>query len=124
MLASGLEVLDEPKELVAFAAMYGGGMALGDHCGFYTAGLMIIGLASAGVPDGRAAAVKARKEFTDEWKKRWPLRCREIKEAQGAKKIAGNCGTLGADAGAILGPLIAPLAANPGRARFALKPKA
>ncbi len=121
MLVSGLEYLDEPRELERIASPFGGGMGMGAHCGFYTAGLMVIGLASAGNPEGKASALKLRQAFTEEWKKKWPFLCKEIKEGQSAGKIAGNCGTLGAESGAVLGGLLAPIAGDPRRARFARK---
>ena len=122
MMVSGLEYLDEPAELESVAMLFSGGMGLGGHCGFLTAGLMLLGLAAAGSPNGKAAASEARKEFTDAWKKRWPFLCKEIKTAPPEKKMP-NCGVIGVEAGSILGPLLEPLAKDPQRARFQRKPR-
>ena len=119
-MVSGLEILEEPKELERVASLFSGGMGLGDHCGFFTAGLMVLGLAASGNPGGKVAAGKARKEFTEAWKKRWPLLCREIRKAAREEK-APACGTIGTEAGSILGPLLKPLAADARRARFSVK---
>ena len=119
MLVSGLEYIKEPLELECFASLFSGGMGLGDHCGFFTAGLMVIGLACEG-PAGRAEAVKIRKAFTDAWKGQWPLLCREIKKSQGEEK-APACGALGAEAARILDRLLAPLVKAGRRPRFARK---
>jgi hypothetical protein len=125
MLVSGLEYLKEPVELECFAALFSGGMALGDHCGFFTAGLMTIGLACEGT-GGRSEAGKMRKTFTDTWKSQWPLLCKEIKKAQGAKEAEGgkkvpNCGVLGTEAAKILEPLLAGVMKAGRKTRFALK---
>ncbi len=47
MLAAALEVLELPKEHLDAAAVFGGGIAKGDLCGFLTGGLMAIGFAAA-----------------------------------------------------------------------------
>ncbi|MBP7933327.1 MAG: C-GCAxxG-C-C family protein [Phycisphaerae bacterium] len=119
MLAATLQYLDQPRELVSVASLFGGGMGMGDHCGYFCGGLMALGLACAGRPDGRAAAHPLRKAFTEEWNKKRPLRCREIKEAQLAGKLAGDCADIGRDAGATLAKLIDPIIDHPKRARFA-----
>ena len=85
-MVSGLEYLDEPADLERIASPFCGGMGLGDHCGFYTGGLMVIGLAAAGYPEGKAAAAKARAEYTSAWKEKWPLLCREIRKGTPEKK--------------------------------------
>ena len=119
-MVSGLEYLDEPRELEHVAALFCGGMELGDHCGFYTGGLIVIGLAAAGYPEGKNAARKARAAFTEAWKKKWPLICREIRAGTPERK-APSCAALGEEAGSLLGPLLEPLAADSRRARFARK---
>ncbi|MBP7936347.1 MAG: C_GCAxxG_C_C family protein [Phycisphaerae bacterium] len=118
MLAAGLEYLDEPPELVCVAALFGGGMGMGDHCGYYCGGLMTIGLTCAGRPDGRSVANPLRKAFTEEWKKKRPLRCREIGEARQGGKLAESCKDIGKDAGTMLATLIAPIVEHPKRIRF------
>ena len=97
-------------------------MGLGDHCGFFTAGLMLVGLATAGVPDGRSIASTFRKEYVETWKARRPLLCREIKKKQSEEPGSENCVTVGTDAAAVIEKYLAPLAANPRRFRFARKP--
>ncbi|HOW71790.1 MAG TPA: C-GCAxxG-C-C family protein [Phycisphaerae bacterium] len=119
MLAAALEYLDQPRELVSVASLFGGGMGMGDHCGYFCGGLMTLGLACAGRPDGKVVASSLRKTFIEEWKKTRPLRCREIKEAHVAGKLAGNCADIGKDAGATLAKLIAPIIDHPKRVRFA-----
>lgn len=119
MLLSGLEYLEEPRELECLAALFSGGMGLGDHCGFFTAGLMVIGLASEG-GGGRSEATKMRKIFIDSWKGRWPVLCSEIKKAQGEKKLV-NCGKLGSEAAGILEPLLAAAMKAGRKTRFALR---
>jgi hypothetical protein len=121
MMCSGLEYLDEPRELERLATPFGGGMHMGDHCGFYCAGLMLIGLACAGLPDGKKASASLQRSFTAEWKKSWPLLCREIRAAQKAGKIKGGCASVGKGAGKTLGGLLRPSIGNPQRARFKLK---
>jgi len=123
MFYSGLEYLDEPRELERMATPFGGGMHMGDHCGFYCAGLMLIGLASSGLEDGKKSAGQAQKSFTETWKKSWPLLCREIREGQRSKKIEAGCKELGKAAGKELGKLLAPFVANPQRARFSKRGK-
>ena len=121
MLVSGLEYLDEPRELERLASLFNGGMGLGDHCGFFTASLMLIGLASAGIPDGRAIAAGFRKEFTDAWKARRPMLCREIKKKHAEEPGSGTCGDVGADAAAVLEKFLSRFAADTRRIRFARK---
>ncbi len=117
MMVSGLEYLDQPKEMAAVATLFSGGLGLGDHCGYYTAGLMLIGLAFAGIAD-RSLAPRLRKAFTEEWKVDRPLLCREIKAA-GAPPA--NCGEIGLKVAEMLGKLLERAAADPRRARFAVK---
>jgi hypothetical protein len=121
MMYSGLEYLGEPRELERLATPFGGGMHMRDHCGFYCAGLILIGLACAGLPEGKKASVGLQRSFTAEWKKSWPLLCREIKSAQKAGKIQGGCAGVGKSAGKTLGGLLRPYVGNPRRARFMLK---
>ena len=96
-------------------------MRMGDHCGFYCAGLMVIGLACAGLPKGKSVAGQMQKAFTDSWKKSWPLRCREIKKLQGEKQLKDSCADVGKTAGKELGKLLEPHIKNPKRTRFARK---
>ena len=123
MFYSGLEYLDEPRELERMATPFGVGMHMGDHCGFYCAGLMLIGLASSGLPEGKKSVRQAQTSFTEAWKKSWPLLCREIREAQRSKKIELGCKDLGKAAGKELGKLLGPLVVNPQRARFSKRGK-
>jgi len=118
MLAAGLESLDEPPEMASVAALFGGGMGMGDHCGYYCGALMTLGLACAGHPDARSTAASIRTAFTEAWKKKRPLRCREIKEAREAGKLTESCADIGKDAGTTLALLIAPLASHSKRTRF------
>lgn len=122
LFGAGLEYLGQPRELVAIASPFDGGMGLGETCGYYCAALMVVGLATAGVPGGRAEAAKVQKAFTEAWRKRWPLRCQEIREAQKAKKVSEDCGAIGKAAAAELEKLLEPLARAPGRAIFRTKP--
>lgn len=119
MLSAGLEYLDEPGELVRMATPFGGGMHMGDHCGFYCAGLMTIGLACAGRPDGKKLADKLSNAFTQTWKEHRSLLCREIKKAQKAGTLKADCKEIGRDAGKALDQLLRPIAGCPKRARFA-----
>jgi len=121
MMVAGLEYLDEPAELDALGALSNGGMGIGGLCGFCSAGVMLIALAAAGQAD-LAPAMKARKAFLDAWKEKWPVTCPEIKKAQAEETLKATCGEIGTEAAAILAPILAPLAANPARVRFARRP--
>jgi hypothetical protein len=123
MLYSGLEYLEEPRELERLATPFGGGMRMGDHCGFFCAGLMLVGLACAGLKDGKKVSAEIQKTFTEYWKKNWPLTCRDIKAAMKDGKIQGGCTAIGKSAGAELGKLLEPLVGDPSRIRFATKPR-
>jgi len=118
MMVAGLEYLDEPPELRSVAALFNGGMGIGGPCGYFCAGLMLIGLATAGGADG-SAAIKARQAYADAWKQKWPFTCPEIRAAQAAEEIKASCGEIGTEAATLLAPILAPLAADPHRARFA-----
>ena len=118
---SGLEYLDEPRELERLATPFGGGMRMGAHCGFYCAGLILAGLACAGLPDGKKRAGKIQDSFTEAWKKSWPLECRDIRASRKDGKLKGGCRDLGKDAGNKLGKLLQPLVRETRRARFQKK---
>ena len=114
MLCSGLQYLDEPGELEGIGTPFAGGMRMGAHCGLYTAGLMLIGLACTGLPDGKKLAVRLQKAFTDAWEKKFPLFCRQI----GAVKVRGGCRQIAETAGAELEELLRSLASDSRRTRF------
>ncbi len=71
MLAAALEVLELPEEYLDAAAVFGGGIARGDLCGFLTGGLMAIGFAAAQQSQDRTVihrnSRKASNAYWDWW---------------------------------------------------------
>lgn len=118
MLCAGLEYLGEPEELVRMATPFGGGMHMGDHCGFYCAGLVVIGLACAGRDDGKKLVNQLTGKYTEDWKKKRSLLCREIRKGQPSGDHKG-CAKVGRDAGEVLDKLLCEIADSSKRARFA-----
>jgi hypothetical protein len=117
ILVAALEYLGEPRELERMATPFAGGMRMGDHCGFFTGGLMAIGLACAGLPDGKETAVRLQREFTEDWKRSFPLLCRDMKTS----RTPGGCRDIGRAAGKKLEKYLASLARDPRRVRFGLR---
>ncbi len=78
-----LKYFDKPEELVCIATGFGGGIKMKDLCGYYTGGVMGIGLycdrEKGDDKETGAKCSKLVKEYTKWWQSHYPLHCRNIK---------------------------------------------
>jgi C_GCAxxG_C_C family probable redox protein len=104
-----LRFLEKPEDLVWVAAGFGGGLGHRDLCGFLTAGIMAIGLASGMLSKERKEAKEycknAVNQYWDCWVSLAPLHCSDIREKRKSSKA---CTRLGQLAAAKTEELIAP----------------
>ena len=91
-----LKYFDKPDELVCIASGFGGGIKMKDLCGYYTGGVMGIGLyCGREKGDDKETGVKCSKlvkEYTKWWESHYPLHCRNIKPKGASGDICKEVG--------------------------------
>ena len=96
MFLSSLKYLNKPEELVSIATGFGGGVKMKDLCGFYTGGVMGIGLFCGRVkPEDKENSAKCSKltiEYTKWWRENFPLHCRDIKPKDATRAVCNDVG--------------------------------
>jgi hypothetical protein len=100
MLMVGLRYLKKPEELVWIAAGFGGGMYHKEACGFLTAGIMNLGVASGQLKLERKEAKDWNKQKVNEywswWTSRFALRCADIRKEGTGSGVCRRLGLLAA----------------------------
>jgi len=91
-----VKYLKKPEELVSISTGFGGGVRMKDLCGFYTGGVMGIGLFCGRVKvKDREESKKCSKltiEYTKWWKGNFPLHCRNIRAEGTTRRICEDVG--------------------------------
>jgi len=91
-----VKYLKKSEELVSIATGFGGGIGMKDLCGFFTGGVMAIGLFSGRIKaedrDARSKCSKLTREFTAWWKENFPLHCSEIRTEGTTGETCDNVG--------------------------------
>jgi C_GCAxxG_C_C family probable redox protein len=79
ILLAAIQVLSLPEDYLDAAAVFGGGIARGDLCGFLTGGLMAIGFAAARKTQDRTVRRRMSREasnaYWDWWVSRGDVHC-------------------------------------------------
>jgi hypothetical protein len=100
LLMVGLRYLRLPEMLVWAAAGFGGGMQHREVCGFLTAGIMYLGLASGHLKMERPEAKEWSKQrvnaYWSWWTTQAPLRCADIRKEGTSSKVCRRLGILAA----------------------------
>jgi len=89
-----VKYLKKPEELVSISTGFGGGVGMKDLCGYYTGGVMGIGLfcGRVKVEDRKARNKCSRltREYTKWWKENFLLHCRDIRTEGTTGKVCDN----------------------------------